>query len=88
MWDYSKDERYEDVMIHVMGSYIITYCEYRGGSHDFLDKWVRYNFKGEIADKEEINQSRSKIGNLHQRYNNYHIIKHLRLMWGKKLLWS
>lgn len=73
MWDYSKDERYEDVIIHVMGSYIITYCEYRGGSHDFLDKWVLYNFKGEIADKEEINQLRSKIGNLHQRYNNYHI---------------
>lgn len=73
MQDYLKDERYENVMIHVMGSYIISYCEYRGGSRDFLDKWVRYNFKGEITDKEEINQLRSKIGNLHQRYNNYHI---------------
>lgn len=73
MCEYVNDERYDEVMTHIMGLYIISYCEYRGANHDFLDKWVRYSFKGEITDKEEVNQLRSKIGNLHQRYNNYHI---------------
>lgn len=73
MQDYLKDERYENVMIHVMGSYIISYCEYRGESHDVLEKWVRYDLNGEYKDNEEISQLKSKIGNLHQRYNNYRI---------------
>lgn len=73
MQDYSKDERYEDVMIHVMGSYIISYCECRGESHDVLERWVRYDLNGEYKDNEELNQLKSKIGNLHQRYNNYRI---------------
>lgn len=72
MQDYLKDERYENVMIHVMGSYIISYCEYRGESHDVLERWVRYDLNGEYKDNEEISQLKSKIGNLHQRYNNYH----------------
>lgn len=73
MQDYLKDERYENVMIHVMGSYIISYCEYRGESHDVLERWVRYDLNGEYKDNEEISQLKSKIGNLYQRYNNYRI---------------
>ena len=69
MCEYANDDRYEEVMTHIMDAYIITYCEYRGASHEFLDKWVRYNSKGEYQD--EINELRHKIGYLHQRYNNY-----------------
>lgn len=52
MTDFSEDERYENIMIHVLGTYIISYCEYRGKNHELLDKWIQYNYKGlQIAQK-------------------------------------
>lgn len=30
MTDFLGDKRYENIMIHVLGTYIISYCEYRG----------------------------------------------------------
>ncbi|NPD91370.1 P-loop NTPase fold protein [Xylanibacter muris] len=75
MTDFSEDERYENIMIHVLGSYVISYCEYRGKNHNLLDKWIQYNFKNLQVAKEEINQMKSEIGDLHLRYNN--IYQHL-----------
>ena len=43
MIEFSKESKYEHVMLHILGSYIISYCEYRGENHDLLDKWVKYN---------------------------------------------
>lgn len=37
MTDFLEDRRYEDIMIHVLGSYIISYCEYRGKNHKLTD---------------------------------------------------
>ena len=45
MTDFLEDRRYEDIMIHVLGSYIISYCEYRGKNHNILDKWIQYDYK-------------------------------------------
>lgn len=37
MTDFLGDKRYEDIMIHVLGTYIISYCEYRGKNHQLFD---------------------------------------------------
>lgn len=80
LWDFSRfeesmndffgDSRYEDIMIHVLGTYIISYCEYRGKNHQLLDKWIQYNYKGLHIAQKEIEQLKSQLGYLHQRYNN------------------
>ena len=70
MTDFLGDSRYEDIMIHVLGSYIISYCEYRGKNHALLDKWIQYNYKGLHIAQKEIEQLKSQLGDLHQRYNN------------------
>lgn len=70
MTDFSEDERYENIMIHVLGTYIISYCEYRGKNHELLDKWIQYNYKGLQIAQKEIEQLKSQLGDLHQRYNN------------------
>lgn len=70
MTDFSEDERYENIMIHVLGTYIISYCEYRGKNHELLDAWIRYDIKGQQFDKEKIENLKSQLGDLHQRYNN------------------
>lgn len=36
MTDFLGDKRYEDIMIHVLGTYIISYCEYRGKIISYL----------------------------------------------------
>lgn len=70
MTDFLGDSRYEDIMIHVLGTYIISYCEYRGKNHELLDKWIQYNYKGLHIAQKEIEQLKSQLGDLHQRYNN------------------
>lgn len=70
MTGFSEDERYENIMIHVLGTYIISYCEYRGKNHELLDKWIQYNYKGLHIAQKEIEQLKSQLGDLHQRYNN------------------
>lgn len=70
MIDFSKESKYEHVMLHILGSYIISYCEYRGENHDLLDKWVKYNCNWETTNKDEINMLKQQLGNLCQRYNN------------------
>ena len=70
MTGFSEDERYENIMIHVLGTYIISYCEYRGKNHELLDKWIQYNYKGLQIAQKEIEQLKSQLGDLHQRYNN------------------
>lgn len=70
MTDFLKDSRYEDIMIHVLGTYIISYCEYRGKNHNLLDKWIQYNYKRLKVTTEEVEQMKSQLGNLHQGYNN------------------
>lgn len=80
LWDFSRfeesmndflgDKRYEDIMIHVLGTYIISYCEYRGKNHQLFDAWIRYDIKGQRFDKEKIENLKSQLGDLHQRYNN------------------
>lgn len=70
MTGFSEDERYENIMIHVLGTYIISYCEYRGKNHALLDKWIQYNYKGLHIAQKEIEQLKSQLGDLHQRYNN------------------
>lgn len=80
LWDFSRfeesmndflgDKRYEDIMIHVLGTYIISYCEYRGKNHQLFDAWIRYDIKGQQFDKEKIENLKSQLGDLHQRYNN------------------
>ena len=70
MTDFLGDSRYEDIMIHVLGTYIISYCEYRGKNHQLFDAWIRYDIKGQQFDKEKIENLKSQIGDLHQRYNN------------------
>lgn len=70
MTDFLGDSRYEDIMIHVLGTYIISYCEYRGKNHQLLDKWIQYNYKGLQIAQKEIEQLKSQLGNFHQKYNN------------------
>ena len=70
MTDFLGDSRYEDIMIHVLGTYIISYCEYRGKNHQLLDAWSQYGIKGQQFDKEKIENLKSQLGYLHQRYNN------------------
>ena len=70
MTDFSEDERYENIMIHVLGTYIISYCEYRGKNHELFDAWIQYAIKGQQFDKEKIENLKSQLGYLHQRYNN------------------
>lgn len=70
MTDFLGDKRYEDIMIHVLGTYIISYCEYRGKNHQLFDAWIRYNIKGQQFDNKALENLRSQIGDLHQRYNN------------------
>lgn len=70
MTDFLEDRRYEDIMIHVLGSYIISYCEYRGKNHNILDKWIQYDYKRLKVTTEEVEQMKSQLGDLHQRYNN------------------
>lgn len=80
LWDFSRfeesmidflgDSRYEDIMIHVLGTYIISYCEYRGKNHQLFDAWIQYAIKGQQFDKEKIENLKSQLGDLHQRYNN------------------
>lgn len=70
MTDFLGDKRYENIMIHVLGTYIISYCEYRGKNHELLDKWIQYNYKGLHIAQKEIEQLKSQLGDLHQRYNN------------------
>lgn len=80
LWDFARfeetmtgflgDKRYEAIMIHVLGTYIISYCEYRGKNHELLDKWIQYNYKGLHIAQKEIEQLKSQLGDLHQRYNN------------------
>ena len=70
MTDFLGDKRYEDIMIHVLGTYIISYCEYRGKNHQLFDAWIRYNIKGQQFDNNALENLRSQIGYLHQRYNN------------------
>lgn len=70
MTDFLGDSRYEDIMIHVLGTYIISYCEYRGKNHQLFDAWIRYDIKGQRFDKEKIENLKSQIRDIHQRYNN------------------
>lgn len=70
MTDFLGDSRYEDIMIHVLGTYIISYCEYRGKNHQLFDVWIRYDIKGQRFDKEKIENLKSQIRDIHQRYNN------------------
>lgn len=70
MTDFLGDSRYEDIMIHVLGTYIISYCEYRGKNHQLFDAWIQYAIKGQQFDKEKIENLKSQLGYLHQRYNN------------------
>lgn len=80
LWDFARfeesmtgflgDSRYEDIMIHVLGTYIISYCEYRGKNHQLFDAWIQYAIKGQQFDKEKIENLKSQLGYLHQRYNN------------------
>ena len=70
MTDFLGDSRYEDIMIHVLGTYIISYCEYRGKNHQLFDAWIQYDIKGQQFDKEKIENLKSQLGDLHQRYNN------------------
>ena len=70
MTDFLEDKRYENTMIHVLGTYIISYCEYRGKNHELLDKWIQYDIKGQYFDKDALENLRSQLGDLHQRYNN------------------
>ena len=70
MIEFSKESKYEHVMLHILGSYIISYCEYRGENHDLLDKWVKYKCNWETTNKDEINKLKQQLGNLCQRYNN------------------
>lgn len=80
LWDFARfeetmtgflgDKSYEAIMIHVLGTYIISYCEYRGKNHELLDKWIQYNYKGLHIAQKEIEQLKSQLGDLHQRYNN------------------
>lgn len=70
MIDFLKDKLYENIMVHVLGTYIISYCEYRGKNHEFLDKWIQYDYKGLQLNKEEVEKLKSQLGDLHQRYNN------------------
>lgn len=70
MTDFLGDSRYEDIMIHVLGTYIISYCEYRGKNHQLFDAWIRYDIKGQQFGKEKIENLKSQLGDLHQRYNN------------------
>ncbi len=57
-------------MIHVLGTYIISYCEYRGKNHQLFDAWIRYDIKGQQFGKEKIESLKSQIRAIHQRYNN------------------
>lgn len=70
MTDFLGDSRYEDIMIHVLGTYIISYCEYRGKNHQLFEAWIQYAIKGQQFDKEKIENLKSQLGDLHQRYNN------------------
>ena len=70
MIEFSKESKYEHVMLHILGSYIISYCEYRGENHDLLDKRVKYKCNWETTNKDEINKLKQQLGNLCQRYNN------------------
>ena len=70
MTDFLGDSRYEDIMIHVLGTYIISYCEYRGKNHQLFDAWIRYDIKGQQFGKEKIESLKSQIRDIHQRYNN------------------
>ena len=70
MTDFLEDSRYEDIMIHVLGTYIISYCEYRGKNHQLFDAWIQYAIKGQQFDKEKIENLKLQLGDLHQRYNN------------------
>ena len=70
MTGFSEDERYENIMIHVLGTYIISYCEYRGKNYQLFDAWIRYDIKGQQFGKEKIENLKSQLGYLHQRYNN------------------
>lgn len=70
MTDFLGDSRYEDIMIHALGTYIISYCEYRGKNHQLFDAWIRYAIKGQQFGKEKIENLKSQLGDLHQRYNN------------------
>ena len=70
MTDFLGDKRYEDIMIHVLGTYIISYCEYRGKNHQLFDAWIQYAIKGQQFDKEKIENLKLQLGDLHQRYNN------------------
>ena len=70
MTDFLGDSLYEDIMIHVLGTYIISYCEYRGKNHQLFDAWIRYDIKGQQFDKEKIENLKLQVRAIHQRYNN------------------
>lgn len=70
MTDFLGDSHYEDIMIHVLGTYIISYCEYRGKNHQLFDAWIRYDIKGQQFDKEKIENLKLQVRAIHQRYNN------------------
>lgn len=70
MTDFLGDKRYENIMIHVLGTYIISYCEYCGKYHQLFDAWIRYDIKGQRFGKEKIENLKSQIRDIHQRYNN------------------
>lgn len=52
-------------MVTLLGSYIITYCEYRGDNHALIKKWLQNYFLAFVGDE----TTKKEIGGFQNKYN-------------------
>lgn len=59
------------LMFNLLGSYIVTYCEYRGEYHDLLRDWsgsYMWGLTGDEPTKKRISELQSKYRQISERY--------------------
>ena len=71
--DQPNDERYKDVMLSVLCSFITTYCEYKGKNGNDLSKWrkiINNTFKIN-EDNNEKERIMSVVNSIQSKYKTY-----------------
>ncbi|MBO4482990.1 MAG: hypothetical protein J5735_04155 [Prevotella sp.] len=80
LWDFSRqeilvkhrsDSHYEKIMTNVLCSFIVTYCEYKGDSHDIIDEWRLFCPTSFFNVSEDAQKSKEAINKIQNKYNDY-----------------
>lgn len=64
-------EKDDVLMVNLLGSYIVTYCEYRGQYHDVLRDWsgsYMWGLAGDDTTKNRINELQIKYRQIYSKY--------------------